>query len=201
MIVVAIIGILSAIAIPNYNKYQSKARQVEAKIALAALYVGERSTSVEINTYSACISDVGMGPDLTSQPGLHFYAYGFSTNSTATPQCGADGKSSCAGMTLAGGGIRPCTYMTQYSAPFGTYVLPTPLGVGAGSQYQVSANAAMDTGNLGANTALDNSNYPEVSTLGFTAAAVGSISRSPTNAYDIWTMDDSKTLSNAQSGI
>ena len=38
MVVVAIIGILAAIAIPNYQTYQAKARQSEAKIALAAIY-------------------------------------------------------------------------------------------------------------------------------------------------------------------
>ena len=38
MIVVAIIGILAAVAIPNYQKFQARARQSEAKIALSAAY-------------------------------------------------------------------------------------------------------------------------------------------------------------------
>ena len=33
MVVVAIIGILAAIAIPNFQRYQAKARQKEAQIA------------------------------------------------------------------------------------------------------------------------------------------------------------------------
>ena len=38
LIVVAIIGILAAVAIPNYQKFQARARQSEAKIALSAAY-------------------------------------------------------------------------------------------------------------------------------------------------------------------
>jgi type IV pilus assembly protein PilA len=41
MIVVAIIGILSAVAIPNFKKYQAKSRSSEAKIQLAAAYTAE----------------------------------------------------------------------------------------------------------------------------------------------------------------
>jgi len=38
MVVVAIIGVLSAIAVPNFKKYQAKAKKSEAKIQLAAMY-------------------------------------------------------------------------------------------------------------------------------------------------------------------
>ncbi|OGW64738.1 MAG: hypothetical protein A3H49_07235 [Nitrospirae bacterium RIFCSPLOWO2_02_FULL_62_14] len=41
MIVVAIIGILAAIAIPNFLSYQARARQAEAKTNLGGLYVAE----------------------------------------------------------------------------------------------------------------------------------------------------------------
>ena len=41
MIVVAIIGILAAIAIPNFLKYQSKAKQTEAQTNLKGIFTGE----------------------------------------------------------------------------------------------------------------------------------------------------------------
>ncbi len=41
MIVVAIIGILAAIAIPNFLSYQAKARQSEAKVNLSGVYVSQ----------------------------------------------------------------------------------------------------------------------------------------------------------------
>ncbi len=43
MIVVAIIGILAAIAIPNFLRYQAKARQAEAKTNLGGIFVAETS--------------------------------------------------------------------------------------------------------------------------------------------------------------
>lgn len=43
MIVVTIIGILAAIAVPNYQRFQAKARQSEAKSNLAALYAAEKA--------------------------------------------------------------------------------------------------------------------------------------------------------------
>ena len=43
MIVVAIIGILAAIAIPNFLRYQARSRQSEAKTNLGAIYVGQVS--------------------------------------------------------------------------------------------------------------------------------------------------------------
>ena len=41
MIVVAIIGILAAIAIPNFIKFQLRAKAGEAKVNLAAIRTGE----------------------------------------------------------------------------------------------------------------------------------------------------------------
>ncbi len=41
MIVVAIIGILAAIAIPNFLSYQARSRQSEARVNLGAIYTSE----------------------------------------------------------------------------------------------------------------------------------------------------------------
>lgn len=60
MVVVAIIGILSAVGIPQYSKFQSKARQSEAKSTLGALYTAEVSFFTEWNQYSADLTDIGM---------------------------------------------------------------------------------------------------------------------------------------------
>jgi type IV pilus assembly protein PilA len=43
MIVVAIIGILAAIAIPNFLRYQAQSRQAEAKTNLGGIFVAETS--------------------------------------------------------------------------------------------------------------------------------------------------------------
>lgn len=56
MIVVAIIGILAAIAIPNFIKFQCRSKQSEAKGNLKALYVSEESYRAEADIYVACTS-------------------------------------------------------------------------------------------------------------------------------------------------
>jgi type IV pilus assembly protein PilA len=52
MIVVAIIGILAAIAIPNFMKFQAKAKQSEAKTNLGAIYVAQLAYFANSNTYA-----------------------------------------------------------------------------------------------------------------------------------------------------
>jgi type IV pilus assembly protein PilA len=51
MIVVAIIGILAAIAIPNFLRFQAKSKQSEAKTNLGGIFTAETSYFGENNTY------------------------------------------------------------------------------------------------------------------------------------------------------
>ena len=51
MIVIAIIGILAAIAIPNFLRYQAKTKQSEAKTNLSAMFSEEVSYFGEENIY------------------------------------------------------------------------------------------------------------------------------------------------------
>ena len=59
MVVVAIIGGLAAIGIPQYSKFQAKSRQSEAKLALAALFTAEESFRQEWNQFSVSLVNVG----------------------------------------------------------------------------------------------------------------------------------------------
>jgi type IV pilus assembly protein PilA len=74
MIVVGIIGILVSIAAPNFAKYQAKARQSEAKIALAAIYTGEKSFYSEYSAYASSFDAVGYAPEGARR----FYGVGWS---------------------------------------------------------------------------------------------------------------------------
>ena len=58
MIVVAIIGILAAIAIPNFLRYQAKSRQSEAKTNLGAVFVAETAFFSEQTRYGS-FSEIG----------------------------------------------------------------------------------------------------------------------------------------------
>jgi type IV pilus assembly protein PilA len=75
MIVVAIIGILAAIAIPNFLSYQARARQSEARTNLGGLYTSEVSFFGNSNTYTTDLLAVGYSPNGTPR-----YLYGFSAD-------------------------------------------------------------------------------------------------------------------------
>ena len=53
MIVVAIVGILAAIAIPNFMRYQAKSKQSEAKVNLRSIYTTQNTYFGEYDTYTA----------------------------------------------------------------------------------------------------------------------------------------------------
>ena len=61
MIVVVIIGILSAVAVPQYQKFQAKARQSEAKANLSALYTTMQAFNSEWTQYYADFRALGYG--------------------------------------------------------------------------------------------------------------------------------------------
>jgi type IV pilus assembly protein PilA len=63
MIVVAIIGILAAIAIPNFIKYQGRSKQAEAKQALRAYFMAERHYFSEADAYTGDFGAVGFAPE------------------------------------------------------------------------------------------------------------------------------------------
>jgi len=62
MIVVAIIGILAAIAIPDFLKFQAKARQSEAKTNLASITTSEISYFAEHNNWGETFNRIGWAP-------------------------------------------------------------------------------------------------------------------------------------------
>jgi len=78
MVVVAIIGILSAVAIPNFKRYQAKTKTSEAKLQLAAIYSAETSLQSDFDAYASCLTDAGW----SAPAGGNYYAFGFSADST-----------------------------------------------------------------------------------------------------------------------
>jgi len=64
MIVVAIVAILAAIAIPSYLRFQSKAKTAEATNNLGAIRAAEETYRAENDSYMVCVaSPVGGGTD------------------------------------------------------------------------------------------------------------------------------------------
>jgi type IV pilus assembly protein PilA len=88
MIVVAIIGILAAIAIPNFLKYQAKSKQSEAKMNLGSMGTSAESYHAEKDTYlpsgavianappsTVCTNPLGWG--VTGTARYDYYYAGF----------------------------------------------------------------------------------------------------------------------------
>ncbi len=63
MIVVAIIGILAAIAIPNFIRFQARSKQGEAKSNLKSMFTAERSFYQEKDRYSGQVDEIGFAPE------------------------------------------------------------------------------------------------------------------------------------------
>jgi type IV pilus assembly protein PilA len=60
MIVVAIIGILAAIAIPNFIAYQAKSKQAESKVALGAIFTSAVAFQAETAPQTYAPSAIGL---------------------------------------------------------------------------------------------------------------------------------------------
>lgn len=63
MIVVAIIGILATMAVPNFSRMQARAKQSEAKANLSAIYTAEKAFYAEWSTYYSSMADIGYVPE------------------------------------------------------------------------------------------------------------------------------------------
>jgi type IV pilus assembly protein PilA len=80
MIVVAIIGILAAIAIPNFIRFQARSKQSEAKTNLKAVFTGQKSRFGERDRYADQIGEIGFAPERGNR---YAYEIGDSTGMVA----------------------------------------------------------------------------------------------------------------------
>ncbi len=58
LIVIVIIGILAAVAIPSYTGYMQRARRADAKVALEQLRAGQEMRRAERGGYSTDITEL-----------------------------------------------------------------------------------------------------------------------------------------------
>ena len=177
MVVVAIIGVLASVAVPNFQKYQARAKQTEAKIQLSSIFTMEKSFAMDQNTYTGCLSDLGFTPGAI---GKAFYTIGF--NSVPTTGCGPSGTQNCNGLIYQAGSItKTCT--------------------GGASSSFFTATAKTSSAIFPANTLIPATNTTVTATISNTQFLAGAVGNVFSTLNDIWTIDQDKNLLNTTPGI
>jgi type IV pilus assembly protein PilA len=133
MIVVAIIGILAAIAIPNFLKYQAKSKQSEAKVNLKGIFTSETSYFAEQNAF-ATLKAANYAPTGTARYSLAVLNTTAEFPGTPTP---AAYSATYSGNLCTQGGAQPAF---SNAAPIGFTAVAwaTISNIGFSDQWQIS---------------------------------------------------------------
>ncbi len=178
MVVVAIIGILATIAVPNFTKFQAKSKQANAKVELSGLYTAEKAFFTEYTTYHGNLPYINYVPD------------GYPISDSA-----AGGQCPVASSSL------PANFQRIYNVGFKNDDT-TPVISSSNPPCTGFSNYGAYVGGR-AVSGLDLEDIARITITGssasFKAQAVGKISAS--SNVDKWTIDDNKILSNVQVGF
>ncbi|MBS2024776.1 MAG: prepilin-type N-terminal cleavage/methylation domain-containing protein [Deltaproteobacteria bacterium] len=144
MIVVAIIGILAAIAIPNFIKFQARSKQSEAKSNCKAMFTAQKAFYAEKDRFSSTVGEVGFAPERNNRYNYYLGAGGTLDNRTGTSASTATNADSISADVFK--------YGTAQSVAYGS-VTPAFTGIVPGiSGTDWSGGAA---GNIDTDTTLD----------------------------------------------
>ena len=180
MVVVAIIGLLAAVAIPNFKKFQAKTKTSEAKLQLAALYTAETSFNGDYDTYATCLSDMGYDPSLDIK--TRYYATGFEL---------AEVGGNAQAIT---NGAPACTIGANKSA----------FSAGKSVGNKIAVNTDVVSANCGASQPEVNDAAGTEGSV-FLACAIGPVdsakATSPSADWSAFTVDQNKTLKKIRDGF
>ena len=185
MVVVAIIGILSAVAIPNFKRYQAKTKTSEAKLQLSAIYSALTSLQSDYDAFATCLEDAGYIPP----SGGNYYALGFAADNSDARDIVADNGGTCTNTTT-----NPSGTQHQFGAnkTVGGYkAAPADLSNIGLSSLSVEENA----GGFTAPAVDDNGSY-------FIAGALGAIDSENNTAVlaSQWIINENKALKEINKG-
>ena len=150
MIVVAIIGILAAIAIPNFIKFQARSKQSEAKANLKAAFTAEKAYIQEKDAYNTLINIVGFSPERNNRYAYYLDATGTLQDRTTTALNPAT-ASTDTGVNLDAFKYGASTAVSTYTAGCAT-TGPTASGVVTGPPTSWTGSAR---GNVDTDTTID----------------------------------------------
>jgi len=182
MIVVAIIGVLSAVAVPNFKKYQAKAKSSEAKVQLAAAYTAEQSFYGDFGIYHSCLAYMGFDP--ANEIASRYYAIGIRQLAAINAAAYASATTSGLSTTECASNLAAADGVTMFSA--GKTVGSTAAVVADATNF--TATSSLGTQATGAQT--------------FVIAAQGHISTDKILATNnsVFQINEIKVLTNVRSG-
>ncbi len=190
MVVVAIIGLLSAVAIPNFRKYQAKAKTSEAKLQLSAVYTALQAWYSDFDNYASCLNLMGYDPAVERL--ARYYAIGFPTGF-------AIGATTPNGYSVANGAPAACNTAASVGNDTSVVTASSTNTSTYGAGKQMAGNAAL----LSAAVVVANiPNLAAPTTTTFRAGAIGIIDGSKVAATvaDAWTITESKRITSERPG-
>ena len=118
MIVIAILAIISAIAIPSYTSYMLKSQRIDGISFLSEVASEQTRFYSEYNRYGTTMAELGYGVDDTAESDEGFYVVSIVTPAgaasytiTATPVPGGRqvNDTDCLAMSVTSSGVRTIT--------------------------------------------------------------------------------------------
>lgn len=184
MVVVAIIGLLSAVAIPNFQKYQARSKTAEAKLQLSAIYTAEASFFADYNVYHTCLNYMGYNP--AEEISSRYYAVGFNV----------------------AGDLDSTAYQSAVNAGINATDCPDNLGAATANSSYYAPGKSIGA-SLADNTHLQNTAFgtQTASTMTYVAGAAGVIHKAFTSASgaasgsSAFTINQNKQISTVRNGF
>ena len=202
LIVVAIIGVLSAVGIPAYRKLTQKSKQANAKLLLSEIYTAEQAFHAEYGAYGNHLFRLGVGEalgPLGAPVHTGHYDVGFPLGNLCAP----------GSLIMIIPSVAPYSSRIQQAFP-SYYIDPISGGNSFTRAHTMFSNLRPPGGGLGFRYC-----YTGVSPLvpsdgsSFTASATGVIAPGLVEAdiaadntlADVWTLNDNRVLVNFNDGI
>lgn len=225
MVVVAIIGILASIAIPNFQRFQRKARQSGAKIELGGMYTAQQTFITEWGYGTSCMEQHGYGVDGESlynvgwAPGSNagnWNAAGSPSGSYNGPPCnatpaystlqGGGGGSGAGNFADVQAGTAKYIAINNGATDFGTSYSCTGAGYTNCKLDSSDNTKCVNDGGSCSNTSstsfgglvIPGGSGNSLNNISFTIGAIGHVGG---GAADVWTINEEKILQNTKSGL
>ncbi len=163
MVVVAIIGILATVAIPNFARFQAKSKQSNVKAMLSGLFMAEKALFAEFSTYTGNSCAAGYVPEgyaMAAGQGTpaasyqSFYAIGFGAAAGPANPSAPVPPATCGAWTVASnyGANTPAVL----ALPSAAGIIMTAITFTAKGEGTITAGGALDTWTMDQNRNLVN---------------------------------------------